>query len=65
MHEQPLGGVLFGSSVAIPFLLASGLLLGLAPFLASSVDTRSKPPRDREAKDQSSSHIQSASQEAR
>lgn len=31
-----LGGVLFGSSVAVPFWLASGLLLGLAPVFAWS-----------------------------
>lgn len=30
------GGVLFGSSVAVPFWLASGLLLGLAPIFAWS-----------------------------
>jgi DHA1 family multidrug resistance protein-like MFS transporter len=29
-----LGGVLFGASVAVPFWLASGLLLGLAPIFA-------------------------------
>jgi DHA1 family multidrug resistance protein-like MFS transporter len=29
-----LGGVLFGASVAVPFWLASGLLLGLAPVFA-------------------------------
>lgn len=31
-----LGGVLFGASVAVPFWLASGLLLGLAPIFAWS-----------------------------
>ncbi len=31
-----LGGVLFGSSIAVPYWLASGLLLGLAPILAWS-----------------------------
>jgi len=31
-----LGGVLFGSSAAIPFWLAGGLLLGLAPIFAWS-----------------------------
>lgn len=29
-----LGGVLFGASVAVPFWIASGLLLGLAPIFA-------------------------------
>ena len=33
-----LGGVLFGAAVAIPFWLASALLLGLAPFFAWRVE---------------------------
>lgn len=46
-----LGGVLFGSSVAVPFWLASGLLVGLAPIFARSVDARTSiPPGGRAAK---------------
>lgn len=39
-----LGGVLFGASVAIPFWLASGLLLGLAPIFAWSGRRTHEPP---------------------
>lgn len=35
-----LGGVLFGSSVAVPFWLAGGLLLGLAPIFVWSSNAR-------------------------
>jgi DHA1 family multidrug resistance protein-like MFS transporter len=45
-----LGGVLFGASVAVPFWLASGLLLGLAPIFAWSGRRRHEPPVEREAK---------------
>lgn len=46
-----LGGPLFGSSVAVPFWLASALLLGLAPVFAWSVGRRGSPPGSRAAKD--------------
>jgi DHA1 family multidrug resistance protein-like MFS transporter len=39
-----LGGVLFGASVAVPFWLASGLLLGLAPIFALSGRRTHEPP---------------------
>ncbi|MBK7583246.1 MAG: MFS transporter [Myxococcales bacterium] len=45
-----LGGVLFGASVAIPFWLASGLLLGLAPVFAWSGRRTLEPPSGRAAK---------------
>ena len=38
-----LGGVLFGASVTVPFWLASGLLLGLAPIFAWSGRRTRKP----------------------
>jgi DHA1 family multidrug resistance protein-like MFS transporter len=41
-----LGGVLFGSSVAVPFWLAGGLLLGLAPIFAWSTRARVRPHLD-------------------
>lgn len=44
-----LGGVLFGASVAVPFWLASGLLLGLAPFFAWSGRRTHEPPGARAA----------------
>ena len=59
-----LGGVLFGSSVAIPFWLAGGLLLGLAPIFAFSGDT-TIPPGLPAARDPFSIHNRSASQAAR
>jgi hypothetical protein len=37
--------------VAVPFWLAGGLLLGLAPIFAWSVHTRMSPPRGRAATD--------------
>lgn len=45
-----LGGVLFGASVAVPFWLASGLLLGLAPIFAWSGRRTHEPPRGRAAR---------------
>jgi DHA1 family multidrug resistance protein-like MFS transporter len=45
-----LGGVLFGASVAVPFWLASGLLLGLAPIFAWSGSRTHPPPSGRAAK---------------
>ena len=45
-----LGGVLFGASVAVPFWLASGLLLGLAPIFAWSGRRTREPPSGRAAK---------------
>ena len=45
-----LGGVLFGASVAVPFWLASGLLLGLAPIFAWSGRHAHAPSRVRGAK---------------
>lgn len=45
-----LGGVLFGSSVAMPFGLAGGLLLGLAPIFARSARRSQKPPSGRATK---------------
>ena len=42
-----LGGVLFGASVAVPFWLASGLLLCLAPIFAWSGRRPHEPPGDR------------------
>ncbi len=44
-----LGGVLFGASVAVPFWLASGLLLGLAPVFAWSGRRTPEPPSRRAA----------------
>lgn len=44
-----LGGVLFGSFVAVPFWLASGLLLGLAPIFAWSGRGTGEPRGDRAA----------------
>jgi DHA1 family multidrug resistance protein-like MFS transporter len=44
-----LGGVLFGASVAVPFWLASGLLLGLAPIFAWSGRRTHDPPGGHEA----------------
>lgn len=44
-----LGGVLFGASVPVPFWLASGLLLGLAPIFAWSGRRTHKPPGGRAA----------------
>jgi DHA1 family multidrug resistance protein-like MFS transporter len=46
----PVGGVLFGASVAVPFWLASGLLLGLAPIFAWSGRRTHEPPGGRAAK---------------
>jgi len=45
-----LGGVLFGASVAVPFWLACGLLLGLAPIFAWSRRRTHEPPGARSAK---------------
>lgn len=45
-----LGGVLFGSSVAVPFWIAGGLLLGLAPIFAWSGGRPHDPPSGRAAK---------------
>jgi DHA1 family multidrug resistance protein-like MFS transporter len=45
-----LGVVLFGASVAVPFWLASGLLLGLAPIFAWSGRRTHEPRRGRGAK---------------
>lgn len=45
-----LGGVLFGASVAVPFWLASGLLLGLAPIFAWSGRARTNLQGGRKAK---------------
>ena len=45
-----LAGVLFGSSVAVPFWLASGFLLGLAPIFAWSGRHTHEPPSGRAAK---------------
>jgi len=39
-----LGGVLFGASVAVPFWLVSGLLVGLAPIFAWSGRRTHEPP---------------------
>jgi MFS transporter, DHA1 family, multidrug resistance protein len=47
-----LGGVLFGASVAVPFWLASGLLLGLAPIFAWSGRRTHEPPGGRAARDE-------------
>jgi DHA1 family multidrug resistance protein-like MFS transporter len=44
-----LGGVLFGASVAVPFWLASGLLLGFAPIFAWSGRRPHEPPGGRAA----------------
>ncbi|MCZ7618942.1 MAG: MFS transporter [Myxococcota bacterium] len=56
-----LGGVLFGASVAVPFWLASGLLLGLAPIFAWSGRRTHEPPSGRAAK----AKLAFGSQEAR
>jgi hypothetical protein len=56
-----LGGVLFGASVAVPFWLASGLLLGLAPVFAWSGRHTHEPPSSRAAK----AKLTFGSQEAR
>jgi len=45
-----LGGVLFGASVAVPFWLAGGLLLGLAPVFAWSGRRTNEPPEGRAAR---------------
>ena len=45
-----LGGVLFGASVAVPFWLAGGLLLGLAPIFAWSGRRTHEAPAARAAK---------------
>lgn len=45
-----LGGVIFGASVAVPFWLASGLLLGLAPIFAWNSRRTHEPPGGRAAK---------------
>lgn len=45
-----LGGVLFGTSVAVPFWLASGFLLGLAAILAWSGRHKHEPSSGRAAK---------------
>jgi MFS family permease len=45
-----LGVVLFGASVAAPFWLASGLLVGLAPIFAWSGRCTHEPPGGRAAK---------------
>ncbi len=45
-----LGGVFFGASVPIPFWLASGLLLGLAPIFAWSAAIRTVHPASPTAK---------------
>lgn len=46
-----LGGVLFGASVAVPFWLASGLLLCLAPIFAWSGRRTREPPTGCAAKE--------------
>lgn len=56
-----LGGVLFGASVAVPFWLAGGLLLGLAPMFAWSGRRTRELPSGRAAR----AKLAVGSQEAR
>ena len=55
-----LGGVLFGASLAVPFWLASGLLLGLAPIFAWSGRRTHEPAWGRAAEGKSAFRRQEA-----